>query len=137
MSRTKLGKQFWITNLWGFQVTFFRTDYKTSLWRPLVLLLSLLVVIFMHEGQFKPTNKELTAFYSYFSVGFLAELIHYQWMSEQVALFLKSEEAKLSELSMKSIFSEISDAILVTSYEKPKQVRFYNQIFIQLLRMFI
>jgi hypothetical protein len=47
-------------------------------------------------------------------------------MSEQVALFLKSEEAKLSELSMKSIFSEISDAILVTSYEKPKQVRFYN-----------
>jgi hypothetical protein len=58
-------------------------------------------------------------------------------MSEQVALFLKSEEAKLSELSMKSIFSEIPDAILVTSYTQPKKVRFYNQIFIQLLRILI
>ena len=137
MSRTKLGKQLWLMNLWGFQVTFFRTDYKTTLWRPFVLLAALVIVIFVHHGQFKPTNKEWSALYSYFTVGFLGELIHYRWMSEQVALFLKSEEAKLSELSMKSIFSEIPDAILVTSYTQPNKVRFYNQIFIQLLRILI
>lgn len=65
------------------------------------------------------------------------ELIHYRWMSEQVALFLKFEESKLSENSIKSIFSEIPDAILVTSHSHPKQVSFYNKKFIQLLRIFI
>ena len=69
--------------------------------------------------------------------GIAIELVHYRWMNEQVALFLKCEESKLSENSIKSIFSEIPDAILVTSYSKPKQVSFYNKKFIQLLRIFI
>jgi hypothetical protein len=84
------------------------------------------MIIFTHEGKFKPENKELSALFSYLTTGCYCELIHYRWMSEQVALFIKSEEAKLSELSMKSIFSEIPDAILVTSYDQPKHVRFYN-----------
>jgi hypothetical protein len=125
-SRTKLGKQLWIMNLWVTHVCFFRTDYKTTLWRPFVLLISLLIVIFLRQGKFNPRSKEWSSLYSYITAGLLGELIHYRWMSEQVALFLKSEEAKLSEQSMKSIFKEIPDAILVTSYSQPKKVRFYN-----------
>ena len=137
MSRTKLGKQSWIMVLWGIQVCFFRTDYKTSLYRPLVLSLALFIIISVHDGIFKATSKEISQLSSYIMFGIVMELVHYRWMSEQVALFLKCEQSKLSENSIKSIFSEIPDAILVTSYSQPKQVSFYNKKFIQLLRIFI
>ena len=63
--------------------------------------------------------------------GAFIEGLHYRIMAEQSNLFLKSEVAKKQTLSMKKVFFEIPDGVLITKYNKSNKVRFHNQKFLE------
>ena len=57
-------------------------------------------------------------------------------MSEQVQLFLKSEQADLAQKSLHKILFEIPAGILITKFSDHTKVRFYNEQLLELLKSF-
>ena len=126
--------------LWLNQIIFFRTDYLTSLWRPIILI-GMIVSNQFAGGRVIAESHQLGASFLQMLTWLLLfiplEVLHYRQTFEQAKLYMKMEESKTSEQSTKNMIQIIPDAILITDRQKSSKVNFYNDTFFQLLKTFI
>ena len=125
----------WLLVLWFISSFYLVTDYITSIWRPFTIIGTFSFLTFY---DFKKDQKEyyMKQMFACFLFGAFIEGLHCRLMAEQSNLFLKSEVAKKQALSMKKVLFEIPDGVLITKFNKPSQIRFHNQKFLEQMRSF-
>ena len=125
----------WLLILWAAPSFYLVTDYITSMWRPFAIIGTFNFLTF-YDFQKDQKQVYIKQMFAAIIFGAFIEGLHYRIMAEQSNLFLKSELAKKQALSMKKVFFEIPDGVLITKFNKPGQVRFHNQKFLDQMRSF-
>ena len=88
-------KQLWLVIIWGLNLSFLRTDYLTSLWRPVLMIILFFICGVSTYG--KVTTPQIYRVLIFMTTIINIEVPHYRSMSENASLFLKSEVAKRQE----------------------------------------
>ena len=82
----------WCLSIWGMNTCFLRTDYLTSMWRPIVLITVYFAAsMALHTLVMTPLVYRILMF---ISVAIQIEVVQYRGLYEQARLFLKSEVFK-------------------------------------------
>ena len=87
--------QLWLVIIWGLNLSFLRTDYLTSLWRPVLMIILFFICGVSTYG--KVTTPQIYRVLIFMTTIINIEVPHYRSMSENASLFLKSEVAKRQE----------------------------------------
>lgn len=120
----------WLLILWAVPSFYLVTDYITSMWRPFAIIGAFTFLTF-YDFQKDQKQTYIKQMFAALFFGAFIERLNYRIMAEQSNLFLKSEVAKKHALSIKKVFFEIPDGVLITKYNKSNKVRFHNQKFLE------
>ena len=123
-----VSSQMWVFVMWVTGIVWFKTDYLTSIWRPIVQGGFLFYLIFT-RAMIGAISFPQMVFVWCMTIQFF-ELVHYKELLSMSQLFLKSEVAKKQAHSTKKVFYEVPDGILITQHQTPSNVMFHNHKFI-------